>query len=158
MSLCCSPNSVPCTIFFRNADRYIPQLRKVFIFTNARNLTFLSPLYPIHTPWLSYIYFKIILQILLHLLPLDIFYNKHCSSAASVQSQHCHTGWKCELFLSFCLKVKVKQSHYRSALALMFQRGWGSQIWRNSAHKGDKIVILTYRPSLPQEKFLVLIY
>jgi hypothetical protein len=36
--------------------------------------------------------------------------------------------------------------------------GWGSQISRQSAHEGGKVVSPTHRPSLPQEIFLVLIY
>jgi hypothetical protein len=52
---------------------------------------------------------------------------------------------------------KVKQSHYRPWQALRVPGGWGSQILRQSAHEGGKVVSLVHRPPLPQEIFLVLV-
>ena len=38
------------------------------------------------------------------------------------------------------VKVKVKQSRDRRGQALRVLGGWGSQILRQSAHEGDKVV------------------
>ena len=51
------------------------------------------------------------------------------------------------------IKVKVKQFHYSPGQALSVPAGGGSQISRQSAHEGDKVVSHTYRPPLPTRKY-----
>ena len=53
---------------------------------------------------------------------------------------------------------KVKQSHYRPGQALRVQGVWGSQISRQLAHQGGKVVSPMHRPLYPQKIFLILIF
>jgi hypothetical protein len=56
----------------------------------------------------------------------------------------CSTG-----LCNYKSKLEVKQSHYRPWQALRVPGGWGSQVLRQSAHEGGKVVSPMHRPPLP---------
>jgi len=64
----------------------------------------------------------------------------------------------CFRLLKLTMDKKVNQYHYKPGQALRVPGGCGSQISKQSAHEGAKVVRLTHLPPLHQEIFLVVIY
>jgi hypothetical protein len=76
------------------------------------------------------------------------FYTKN-----GVSVQFIYTTESIQAGPSWSVKQKIKQSHYRPGQTLRVPGGWGSQIYRQSAHEGDKAVSPTHRPPLSPRKY-----
>jgi hypothetical protein len=71
-------------------------------------------------------------------------------SSYKVLNVQCTTEFR---YFVYKNKVEVKQSHYRPGQTLRVPGGWGSQISRQSAHEGGKVVSPTHQPPLPPRKY-----
>jgi hypothetical protein len=87
----------------------------------------------------------------------SFFYGKGTQSlwagSRAVRVDTTKSGIPCRLYYG----DSKKQSHYRPGQTLKVPGGRGSQMSRQSAYEGGKVVKPTHRPPLSQEIFLVLI-
>jgi len=103
----------------------------------------------------------------LSLLNIYVTRNSHNSELASHPNDLSHligyTNWPHILMTYHTLSVThtFSQCHSKGKAILVHAYrilgGCGSQISRQSAHEGGKVVSPTHRPPFPQETFLVLI-
>jgi len=76
------------------------------------------------------------------------------ASPCAITFQLDSTYLQMHYFAKLQIKVKVQQSHYRPGQPLRIPGGWSSQISRQSAHVGGKVVSPTHRPPLPPGNIL----
>jgi len=103
--------------------------------------------------------------ITLPVLQTEITVNTYWNSPVKFQVQYkwTKTFWLLTLpneeetckCMAYCnsVKVKVKQYHYKPGHAMRVPGVWGSQIWRQLAHEGGKVISPTHRPPLPPRKY-----
>ena len=86
--------------------------------------------------------------------------NEHTESRVHLWTFHCYNIWTIRRKIhetsygngvsrDHFIFVKVKQSHYRPGQALRVPGSWGSQVSRQLALEGSKVVTPTHRPPLP---------
>ena len=121
----------------------------------------------ISVPISMYVYRSLILRLVLKDLggpPVGWSWPATICTSAPQTFFHFRTPWQsvsinCTLHINkiFVFNIKVKQSQYGPGQTLRVPGGWGSQISRQSAHEGGKVVSSTDWPLYPQEIFLLLI-